>query len=268
MRFGTTAASTTAWSATSVTATVPASLTAGATSVTVTPTGGAASNAVPFTVDATLGTRDSTAPTTTASGASAGGWCSGSVAVALTATDDIGGTGVASITYSVDGRRSVTVRGSSTTVTIGTHSDGGDDEDGGSRLAQGLHIVTYYATDAAGNKEAAQSLTVKVDTAKPSTRAPRAAHVRRHHVATLGFEVIDATPNGGMASVVITVKNGRGRVVKTLHLGQKPVNTQLTATFMCSLRVGTYRFYVQATDAAGNTQTNVASQTLRVRAAH
>ncbi len=268
VRFGSTAASTTAWSATSVTATVPASLSAGVTSVTVTPTGGAASNAVAFTVDATPGTGDSAAPTTTASGASAGGWCNGSVTVTLTATDGVGGTGVASITYSVDGRRSVTVRGSSTTVTIAAHSDDGDDKDGASRLAQGPHTITYYATDAAGNKEAARVLTVNVDTIRPSTRAPRAAHVRRHHVATLAYEAMDATPNGGMASVVITVKNSRGQVVKTLRLGQKPVNTPLTATFMCSLRVGTYRFYVQATDAAGNTQTNVASQTLRVRAAH
>ena len=40
VRFGSTMATTTAWSASSVTATVPASLSPGATTVTVTPTGG------------------------------------------------------------------------------------------------------------------------------------------------------------------------------------------------------------------------------------
>jgi hypothetical protein len=52
VRFGATVATTTAWSATSVTATVPASLSAGTASVTVTPTGGVTSNALAFTVDA------------------------------------------------------------------------------------------------------------------------------------------------------------------------------------------------------------------------
>ena len=51
VRFGTTSATTSAWSATSVTCTVPASLTPGAVDVTVTPTAGAASNALSFTVD-------------------------------------------------------------------------------------------------------------------------------------------------------------------------------------------------------------------------
>ena len=55
-------ATTTAWSATSVTATVPASLAAGATSVTVTPTGGAASNAARLHRRRAAGARDSTAP--------------------------------------------------------------------------------------------------------------------------------------------------------------------------------------------------------------
>jgi len=52
VRFGSTTASTSAWSATSVTCTVPASLASGAVNVTVTPTSGAASNALSFTVDA------------------------------------------------------------------------------------------------------------------------------------------------------------------------------------------------------------------------
>ena len=52
VKFGATTATTTAWSATSVTAKVPASLAPGGINVTVTPTGGSASNALSFTVDA------------------------------------------------------------------------------------------------------------------------------------------------------------------------------------------------------------------------
>jgi len=51
VRFGTTSATTSAWSATSVTCTVPDGLTPGAVNVTVTPTAGAVSNALSFTVD-------------------------------------------------------------------------------------------------------------------------------------------------------------------------------------------------------------------------
>ena len=53
VRFGATVATTTAWSATQVTATVPASLAPGTTTVTVTPAGAtAATNGLVFTVDA------------------------------------------------------------------------------------------------------------------------------------------------------------------------------------------------------------------------
>ena len=52
---GDTPATTSAWSAKSITATVPASLTTGAQSITVTPTGGKTSNAVTFTVTAPAG---------------------------------------------------------------------------------------------------------------------------------------------------------------------------------------------------------------------
>ena len=55
--------------------------------------------------------------------------------------------------------------------------------------------------------------------------------------------------------------------VKRLHLGTQPVNTALTTRFTCKLRAGTYRFSVQAIDAAGNTQAGAASQRLTVRPA-
>jgi IPT/TIG domain len=262
VRFGTTTAATTSWSATSVTATVPASLAPGATSVTVQPTGGAASNAVAFTVDAPPAPGDTTAPTTTAGGVTANAWYSDSVHVTLTATDDAGGSGVASITYAVDGGAPTTVAGSSVTAIIGDHSAGlGAAE---ALALQGPHTLTYYATDVAGNDEAAHELTVNIDTMKPATRAPRSAKVIRYRTATLKYAVRDATPNGGTARVVVTIKNSRGKVVKKLRLGAKPVNTPLAATFRCKLAAGTYRFSVRAIDAAGNAQANVAAQTLRV----
>ena len=51
VQFGTTVATTSAWSETSITCAVPTSLGLGPADVTVTPSGGATSNAIPFTVD-------------------------------------------------------------------------------------------------------------------------------------------------------------------------------------------------------------------------
>ena len=89
--------------------------------------------------------------------------------------------------------------------------------------------------------------------------------MKQRRVAVLRYEVRDATPNAGTADVTITIKDRRGKVVKRLQLGSRPVNTALTARFRCALRPGTYRFSVRATDAAGNPQANVASQRLTVR---
>ncbi len=110
-----------------------------------------------------------------------------------------------------------------------------------------------------------RTVTVNIDTRGPATLAPSAARVKQRRVAVLRYEVRDATPNAGTADVTITIKDRRGRVVKRLQLGSKPVNTALTARFRCALRPGTYRFSVRATDAAGNPQANVASQKLTVR---
>ena len=249
VRFGATVATTTAWSASSVTAVVPASLQPGVTTVTVTPTGGAASNGRTFTVDAPPAPADVTAPVTTAAGVTGGAWYRSAVTVALTAADNAGGSGVASITYAVDGGAPVLVAGAAASVPVSV---------------SGAHSVTYFATDGAGNTEATRTLAVNIDTSKPRTRAPRAARVRRAHQAWLRYEVRDLTPNGGSARVVIAIKNSRGKVVKRLRLGERPVNTALTARFTCTLRPGAYRFLVRATDAAGNTQANIAAQTLRV----
>lgn len=65
--------------------------------------------------------------------------------------------------------------------------------------------------------------------------------------------------------MTIKVKTLSGRVVKTIKPGKKAVNTLLRARFTCSLKKGTYRFYVYATDLAGNTQGSVGRNKLVVR---
>lgn len=256
VRFGATTATTGAWSSTSITATVPASLAPGAVDVTVTPTGGAASNAFSFTVDTPPSSGDTTPPTTTAtSGVKASGWYNATVLIGLSATDNAGGSGVGSITYGIDAGAPVIVAGATATATLSV--------DKVTHAADGPHTIAYHATDASANVETEHVLAVNVDTRKPTAKALASARVKRYKVATLKYQVNDLVPNGGTARVVITIKNRSGKTLQVLRPGVKPVNTPLAAKFTCKLRAGTYRFFVKATDTAGN-RSNVASRTLTV----
>ncbi len=256
VKFGGTTATTTAWSATSVTAKVPTSLAPGSVNVTVTPSGATASNALAFTVDAPPSTGDTTAPVSTAGGVRADRWYNHTLRIRLSATDELNGSGVGSITYSIDGGAPVTVLGSTAAVTLTV--------DAKMHATDGPHTITYHATDVAGNVETAHTLTVNIDTVKPHAKTPSTAKVRRYRMATLAYEVDDVDPNGGTARVTILVKNRRGDVVKRLRLGTKPVDMALSASFRCKLRAGTYTFSVTAIDEAGNRQAAIATRTLRV----
>ena len=262
VRFGAAVAATGAWSPTSITATVPAGLGPGAVSVTVTPSGGATSNARTYTVDAPPPT-DDVAPATVATGAAEGTWYKRDVTIHLAATDDAGGSGVASITYSVDDGVPVTVGGATADVvlTVGSSATAAG---GGIPVSDGPHTVTFFATDRAGNAETPHVQAVRVDTRRPSTRSPRDRKVRRYQTVALTYEVRDAEPNGGKAAVAIVIKNGRGHTVKTLRLGSRPVNRVLRTSFRCTLRSGVYSFTVKAIDLAGNAQATAAKRTLTV----
>ncbi|MBI4415088.1 MAG: chitobiase/beta-hexosaminidase C-terminal domain-containing protein [Candidatus Kerfeldbacteria bacterium] len=136
---------------------------------------------------------DITAPITAAVVAPAApnglnGWYTSAPTITLSATDDVGGTGVASISYAWDGG-AVTAYASALTAPEGTHT------------------LTYFATDVAGNVEATQSLALKVDSVAPtgtigySTTATTTENV----VATLTpSEPVTVTNNGGLLTHAFT----------------------------------------------------------------
>ena len=193
-----------------------------------------------LTVTATI--PDTTPPTTTATGAVHGRWYRTAVTVSLAASDNAGGSGVVSTEYSLDG--GAWTPGTSIPLPAPTDHTG-----------DLLHTILYRSADTDGNVEADKTLTVGIDTRKPTTKAPDASSVVRYRTAKLWYKVVDPPPNGGTATVTIKIKNSAGKVVKTLgpYKG-KAVNRLLSATFTCRLAKGSYRFYVSATDAAGNAQ--------------
>lgn len=183
---------------------------------------------------------DHAAPTTTASGADDDVWRTSAATIHLAADDGVG-SGVASITSTLDGGAPVVANAASTDVAIAT---------------DGVHTLTYNAADVLGNTEADKSITVKIDSVTPAPKATNAASARRGRTATLKYRVDDALPSSGTATVVIKIKNRAGKVVKTLNVGVVNVNEAKTATFKVprTWKIGTYRFYVSATDLAGNVQ--------------
>jgi photosystem II stability/assembly factor-like uncharacterized protein len=83
----------------------------------------------------------------------------------------------------------------------------------------------------------------------PICYAPYKTTVRKGYTATLKYKVSDAA--AVRVNVTIKIRNRMNVVVKKLTLSNKAPNKLLSAKFLCTLRRGTYTFYVYATDTAG-----------------
>ncbi len=191
---------------------------------------------------------DTSPPVTTTSGDNL--WHNSPVTLTLDAVDT--GCGVAFVDYNVDGV--AWLHGTSMLfLTPANHS--GD----------GVHTIYYRATDHLGYTEDLKTCYVRIDTAQPSTKAPKPAAATRYRYAVLRYRVNDPSPNGGRASVVLKLKNAHGKVVKTINLHLRTVNSSLSYRYRCTLPRGKYRFFVYATDVAGNHQTAVGSNRLTIK---
>ena len=190
------------------------------------------------------------APTTSALAVPAG-WRRRAVTVHLSPADT-GGSGIAATFYSIDGGAKQT----GTSVIVPAPLD---------HTMDGVHKVTYYSVDAAGNVEAAKQFVVRIDTRRPTTRAPYAAGVVRYHWVKLRCMVADPRPSSTRAVMTIRIRDRQGHVVLRLSYPHARTRIWLSKSFKCKLRRGTYRFSIYATDAAGNVQSKVGSNRLTVR---
>jgi hypothetical protein len=86
------------------------------------------------------------------------GWNTNSVTLTLNATDNTGGTGIESISYSSAGAQVIpaVTAGNPAVFTVS---------------AEGITTVSYAATDKAGNTEPTKTLMVKIDRTAPTTTA-------------------------------------------------------------------------------------------------
>ena len=127
----------------------------------------------------------------------------------------------------------------------------------------GVNTMYYYSVDGMNNTESVKATTIKVDNVKPATTAPSKSTIRRRRKGRLYFRVDDPYTDN-RTYVKLVIKKGRS-TKKTLNLGLVKANQKTYASYTPRLAKGTYRFYVYATDQAGNIQANVASNKLIVK---
>ncbi|KRE91894.1 beta strand repeat-containing protein [Arthrobacter sp. Soil764] len=183
---------------------------------------------------------DSTAPVASVSSLSptpnAAGWNTTSpVTVTITADDGPAGSGVASITYSVDGGAKQTVNGAAATISV---------------TGDWTHTISYFATDKAGNASAAQTQAVWIDSqapAVPSLTIP--AYVNSANVAAVP---VTGTAEAGARITLVTSDAGAAHSVTTTATAAD-TGAWSASPDVSSLDQGTVTYTATATDPAGNT---------------
>jgi hypothetical protein len=194
---------------------------------------------------------DSTAPTTTATLSpepNAYGWTNSDTAVTLSAEDQ-GGSGVEKITYSASGAQTIAqtdAPGNSVDLTLDQ---------------VGTTILTYYATDKAGNVEDQKTLTVKIDKTAPSVSSTSPPNLATGVAATSNISATFLEEGSGIDPDSLT--NSTLKVEQVRPTGNVPVSgtvsydeSSQTATFdpSSSLAKGLYRATITTgvKDRAGN----------------
>ncbi|SDT52459.1 Ig-like domain (group 3) [Pseudarthrobacter equi] len=183
---------------------------------------------------------DASAPVATVSGISptpnTAGWNSSSpVTVSITAGDGASGSGVASISYAVDGGAQQTVGAAVASILVS-----GD----------GTHIVSYFATDKVGNAGTVQSQTVRIDTQAPA--APGLTVPAFANSANVAAVPVSGTTESG-AKITLTAADTGAAHSATPVTATADGGGNWSATLnLSSLDQGAVAFSATATDAAGN----------------
>ena len=167
---------------------------------------------------------DVDAPTTQASvssSASYDGWFQSPAQVVFAASDSV--SGVANTYYTIDGGATQTYTGQFNIT------------------AAGIHTVNYWTVDTAGNAEAQQSLTVKIDTTAPSTEVSNSG--------TLGANGWYTTE----VQVTLSRTDSQSGVKNTYYTIDGGLQQPYSAPFTIST-TGTHTVLYWSTDQVGNVE--------------
>ncbi|HEY8699374.1 MAG TPA: Ig-like domain-containing protein [Arthrobacter sp.] len=162
------------------------------------------------------------------------------VVVNLTAQDNTGGSGIASITYTVDSGSPTVVNAANAAVTVS-----GD----------GTHLVSYFATDNAGNASASQNLAVKIDTVAPAS--PSIIVPGYVNIANVANVPVNGTAEPGSTLTLTVTDVGAAHTVSQTLTASGAGAWTATGLNLTALNQGTVTYTAKATDAAGNTGSTV-----------
>ena len=205
-------------------------------------TGGGSSMGLPLLVQG-----EATDPLVTITGADSG-WHNAPVPLSFAASDSQ--SGVQKVQYMASPVVPTWTDGTSYTVPAST---------------QGRIRVEVRALDWC-NRVGTAGAMVNIDTTQPRTATLGNVSVTRGKTAMLKFRVSEPSNLSPTAKVVLKAKAARGNRAATIGtLKSVPMNAKQAYSFKCTLAPGTYRWYVYATDLAGNTQRNVANAMLTVK---
>jgi hypothetical protein len=185
-------------------------------------------------------------PTISMTGAAEGKWYRSAVLVTLTASD--AGSGVASITYAIDGVET-TVPSALVVVSVPASPNA-------------RHTLVYRATDVTTNTCADQTVSFTIDTTGPTT-VGKAASGRKGRAIALRYRLTDNLSPQATA-VKVVVKNARGKKVASFSAGTKKTAAWYSVKWKPRAK-GSYRYYVYGKDLAGNAQRKVGSARVVVR---
>ncbi|HJW76162.1 MAG TPA: FG-GAP-like repeat-containing protein [Thermoleophilia bacterium] len=178
---------------------------------------------------------DAAAPTTVARVSptpNSAGWDNSDVTVTLSVSDDPGGSGVAATYYAVDGGARQTYSGPVA-------------------LSQtGAHMVTYWSQDNAGNVEASNSLTIRIDKAAPvgsvgvtpAETSPEGLVTTSYNMPALTFSASDVAGGSGLDA-------GQTRIVLD---GSALTPVPEPGDLLPKLADGSHRLVLRVRDLAGN----------------
>ncbi len=130
------------------------------------------------------------------------------------------------------------------------------------RIRGGTAYFHLRATDSFNNWSRTKHFGINIDNYKPRTIAPRSTVVTKGATARLYYRVNDRY-SAGRVKVTIKVKKG-SKTYKNLRLGWVRANRLNSTAFRAKLNSGTYKFYIYASDKAGNKQRNIARAKLTI----
>ena len=150
--------------------------------------------------------------------ANAAGWNNANVTVAITGTDNVGGSGVRDVKYTING--GVTFTSAGATANVVTSTDG-------------IATLAYWATDNSGNVSPVGSMTVRVDKTAPVT-------------------TITATPGATSTNVVIGGTDATSGIAGTFYSVDGAPAVAYSGPITLDNGIHTVTAY--STDIAGNTE--------------